>query len=454
MQQDLIGAGALGALFLGLIVAAEVWGRLGAKPEWTRKLVHVAGGLVCLAFPFVISSPWVVGGMAAGMSGLFLLGARAGGLRSLHGIDRVTRGSEYYPPAVFLVFVMSMGRPWLYVSSLLVLAVADGFAALVGGRYGSVRYQVEDEYKSLEGSVVFLLIAFLAIHLPMLLLSDLPRVVCVLAALLTALLATGFEAICTRGADNLFVPIGVCAVLTRITTKPVWEIGYQTLSLLGICLVVSLVVRRSRSFNVGGTIVFLLFTYGVWSLGSGWWAVPVFSGFVVFTAAWFALPSPMGVVNVKVRTMVRALMVPFLVMLGANVTGEYGVFFGPFVGALGGVLSLALWNHVLFHLLVDNRCSRSRRVAYALSAGLMGWAGVVSLPWWVMGGVGWGLPLLIGLGCVGVAIVDERSSFGAGAGDVAAVNRWTGFRFVLTGLLGLTVLGGQWVGLVGEWVPR
>jgi dolichol kinase len=38
-----------------------------------------------------------------------------------------------------------------------------------------VRYEVEDEKKSLEGSLVFLVIAFLAIHLPVLLMTDLPR---------------------------------------------------------------------------------------------------------------------------------------------------------------------------------------------------------------------------------------------------------------------------------------
>ena len=123
------------------------------------------------------------------------------------------------------------------------------------------------------------MIAFLAIHLPTLLLTDLPRPVCVLAALLVAALVTGFEAISLEGADNLFVPLAVVVILGKITTKPLSEVVFQNLSLLAICLAVGLVVWRFRSFNVGGAITFILFAYGTWSLGSWVWALPVFVGF-------------------------------------------------------------------------------------------------------------------------------------------------------------------------------
>ena len=205
---DLRGAVILGGVFVSLLILAELWRRLGTpKPEHTRKLVHLGGGVACLFFPFLIDSPWVVLAMALPLTGLFLAGAKLGFLKSLHGVARRSRGAEYYPLAVCLVFVLTRGRPWLYLSAVLVLAVADAFAALIGSRYGVVRYEVENETKSLEGSLVFLVIAFLAIHLPVLLMTDLPRPVCVLAALLVAALVTGFEAVSLEGADNLFVPL-------------------------------------------------------------------------------------------------------------------------------------------------------------------------------------------------------------------------------------------------------
>jgi hypothetical protein len=110
---------------------------------------------------------------------------------------------------------------------VLVLAVGNAFAALIGSRYGVIRYEVEDETKSLEGSLVFLVIAFLAIHLPTLQMTDLSRPVCVLAALLVAALVTGFEAIALEGADNLFIPLAVVIILGKITTKPLSEVVYH-----------------------------------------------------------------------------------------------------------------------------------------------------------------------------------------------------------------------------------
>jgi phytol kinase len=193
LGSDLIGAAVLSAVFVGFLAAAELWRRFGhPQPEWTRKLVHVGGGLSCLLFPFLVESRWIVLGLALVLTALFAGAARLGLLKSLHGVERRSRGAEYYPLAVFLVLVLAGERTWLYVAAVLVLAVADGFAALVGSRYGVVRYGVEDGgRKSLEGSLVFFLLAFLAIHLPTLLMSDLPRPITVLAAVLVALLVTG-----------------------------------------------------------------------------------------------------------------------------------------------------------------------------------------------------------------------------------------------------------------------
>ena len=137
--------------------------------------------------------------MAATLAAVFALAARTDLLPSLHDVERKSRGVEYYPLAVALTFFLTQGRPWLYLAALLVLAIGDASAALVGSRYGRIRYEVEQSEKSLEGSAVFLLVAFLAIHLPMLLMTDLPRPICVLAALLVAILVTGFEAISLEG---------------------------------------------------------------------------------------------------------------------------------------------------------------------------------------------------------------------------------------------------------------
>ena len=106
---DLRGAAILAAVFLCLLVIAELWRRFGTpKPEWTRKLVHLGGGIACLFFPFLVQSPWVVLALALPLTGLFVAGGRFGFLQSLHGIGRRSRGAEYYPLSVFLVFLIAV----------------------------------------------------------------------------------------------------------------------------------------------------------------------------------------------------------------------------------------------------------------------------------------------------------------------------------------------------------
>lgn len=445
---DLGGAAILSAVFLGLLAVAELWRRFGnPEAEWTRKLVHLGGGVACLAFPFLVRSPWVVLAMAAALSAIFVAGSRFGFLRSLHGVGRPSRGAEYYPLAVFLVFVMTAGRPWLYLSAVLVLAVADAFAALIGSRYGVIRYPVEDEHKSLEGSLVFLLIAFLAIHLPALLLTDLPRPVCVLAALLVAALVTGFEAISLRGADNLFVPLAVVVIVGKITTKPLSEVIFQNLSLLAICLAVAVVVWRARPLNVGGAIAFILFAYGTWSLGSWQWALPVFLGFAGYVAARAAWAPPGRAFGIRVRAVVRALLPPFTILILANSLQRGPELFGPYLAAAGTVLTFSLEIGVL-------PLERRRGTGWAAAAaglGLLACALTALPPWWLQG-----LPPapLLGVAAAVTAAALTNAAIERRLPERQRSAEWTAARFLLCFLAAAAVWLLQATGGVAPWAPR
>ncbi len=383
--------------------------------------------------------------MSLPLTALFVAGGRFGFLKSLHGIGRRSRGAEYYPLSVFLVFLMTAGRPWLYLAAVLVLAVGDAFAALIGSRYGVIRYEVEDEQKSLEGSLVFLVIAFLAIHLPTLLLTDLSRPVCVLAALLVAALVTGFEAISLEGADNLFIPLAVVVILGKITTKPLSEVIYQNLSLLAICLGVGIAVWRFRSFNVGGAITFILFAYGTWSLGSWIWTLPVFVGFAGYLAAWLRFAPPGHGSGIKVRTQVRALLPPFSMLVLANSLERGATFFAPYLAASAAVLAFSLDTGVF-------RLERRRSGPLgALGIALLGTALAVAGPCVAGWQAPW-KPLLAILAATAVvtlanAAIELRDPGAARSRD------WTAWRFLLSFAAAGALLGLQALGMIPLWDP-
>lgn len=205
---------------MGLVTVAEMAKRvLALQAESTRKFVHISGGLVCLGFPFWLESPIVVAAIAASMAMLFIVTRQLGYLSSLHGVSRPTLGVVYYPLAVLLLFLFAGSEPRIYVSALLVLAVSDTVAALVGKNYGRLRYGSAGREKSIEGSVAFLVTSFLIVQLVLLLWPDgsaLPPLACTLTAFSVAVVATGCEAIAGRGTDNLAIPFATCLALTTL----------------------------------------------------------------------------------------------------------------------------------------------------------------------------------------------------------------------------------------------
>jgi dolichol kinase len=387
----------------------------------------------------------VVLALSLPLTALFVAGGKLGFLQSLHGVGRRSRGAEYYPLSVFLAFLMTPGRPWLYLAAVLVLAVGDAFAALIGSRYGVIRYEVEDERKSLEGSLVFLVIAFLAIHLPTLLMTGLSRPVCVLAALLVAALVTGFEAISLEGADNLFIPLAIVVILGKITTKPLSEVVYQNLSLLAICLGVGFAAWRFRSFNVGGAITFILFAYGTWSLGSWMWTLPVFLGLAVYLAVWLRFAPPGHGSGMKVRTVTRALLPPFVVLLLSNSLAQDATFFGPFLAASAAVLAFSFDSGVF-------RLGRRRSGPLAaLGLALLGTFLALAGPCAAQGQIPW-KPLLAILAVTGAmtvvnAAIERRDPEAGRSRD------WTAWRFLLSFAAAGAILVLQALGTVPVWDP-
>src|SRR5205085_7523878 len=129
-------------------------------------------------------------------------------LPGLFGVERRSHGEIYFPISVFVLFVLARHQPVFYVISMMTLVVCDALAAVLGKAYGRHQYLVTTDRRSIEGSAVFLFTAFLAVQLPLLLLTDLDRGACVVVAVQLAVLVTSFEAIGTGGIDNLLVPIG------------------------------------------------------------------------------------------------------------------------------------------------------------------------------------------------------------------------------------------------------
>lgn len=342
--------------FLSLFGLAEfVRRRYAPHPEVTRKLVHFGGGLGVAVFPWLFESSWTVLALASLFAGLLWGSRRLGLLPSVHGVARRSEGVVYYPVAVYLLFLVGHERPVLYFISALTLVVSDTLAALVGSHYGRLQYQVEEDRRSLEGSAVFFLTTFLAAHLPLLLLTEVDRLACVLIALQVALLTTMFEALSLKGNDNLILPLGTYYLLVKMTPKDAGWMAVQLALQLAVVAALFWVATRWRILTRPGALGASLFFYGALSLGGWAWGFPP----AVVLAVYLAVHrrTVLALEEADPRFQVRAVfwvcLVPSLLFLANNAletlvpgcpeslrTGE--PLFPLYAGALAGQLALLL----------------------------------------------------------------------------------------------------------------
>ena len=252
--------------------------RLHLHPEIPRKLIHVLMGLLAAIFPWIFTELWPVLLLSV-LSLPALLIVRSGAVSSLqnvvHGVERVSWGELLFPIAIALLFTLARGNALLYTLPILILAVSDAVAALIGIFYGRIHYSTLEGHKSVEGSIAFLFVTFLTAHIGLLLFSGIGRPESLLIGGLIGVVVMMVEASAWRGLDNLFIPVSVFALLQTFLTMEFSELVLQGLVILALGVFV-LAWRKRSTFDDSALLGGILVAYSTWVLGGVYWlAVPV-----------------------------------------------------------------------------------------------------------------------------------------------------------------------------------
>ncbi len=338
LTTELIGFLWIAVPVLALFAACEwLFHFRGVDGELTRKISHVGSGLVVVTMPWAVGSHWTVLALAGGF--VVILGGSKilGLLPSVHRVSRKTSGAEYYPVAVYLTYVLSAGNPLLYCVPMLVMAFSDTGAAIVGRRYGIVRYRVIEDYRSLGGSVTFfgLTFAVVLVGLGLAGFGDLPSVL--LITLLTALVATAVEGISVRGADNLLVPYATFLVLR--TTIDLGRDGLGTW-ILGTAMVLGILLMSYRQSRLNATGFMAAFVGGVlaWGLGGPAWLATMLVPYMGFAAS---RPVSGSRREADLKVMVPAFAVSLVLILAYGHTNAALIFI-PFLASVASVSAISL----------------------------------------------------------------------------------------------------------------
>jgi len=201
---------ALGLLF-GVVDALQRRGRMGA--EAGRKTVHIGMGFIGVLLPWFFRSPgpvWLLCALAAAFLGSVRMvpavGRRLG--KVLGGVERTTYGDMFYPLGVAAAFTLS-GEKAAFCAAVGTLAFGDTAGAIVGPRWGRLRYAFLGCRKSLEGSCAVLLTCAVWTGCAMAFLGGASLPSAAAGAVLVSTAAALIEAASWCGLDNLLLPVAV-----------------------------------------------------------------------------------------------------------------------------------------------------------------------------------------------------------------------------------------------------
>ncbi|HEX5798092.1 MAG TPA: hypothetical protein VFX79_01945 [Candidatus Saccharimonadales bacterium] len=201
----------LGLIFLLLVANELAWRRGKLQAEEARKTIHVLVGAFIAFWPLYMSWKTI-----QVLSLLLFLGVlvsyQYGVFGAIHKVKRKTAGELWYPIGVGLTATLTI-QPWIFTIAILHLALADGFAAVFGRKYGIMHYRIGPHTKSAVGSFVFLVISSILCLIAYIVLSEeLPGISLAVFAI-TPFLTTAVESISRHGIDNVLIPLTVVFAL-------------------------------------------------------------------------------------------------------------------------------------------------------------------------------------------------------------------------------------------------
>jgi phytol kinase len=257
-----------------LMIAVRFWQhRAQPHPEVARKLVHGGMGAGTLSLPWLFDSdgPVIVLACVAVVCLAWIRRFRPAGLDSvLFGVRRFSFGEFYFPIAVASLFVLTRGQWLLYCIPLIILTLADTAGALIGSRFGELKFRTRDGWKTVEGSGAFFVTAFLSAAIPLSLWGVRSPVDNFLVSLVLGFLVMLLEAIAWRGLDNLIIPLASFLLLQEYLRLPTAALAARLLAML-LLVAVMLLLKPRTSLAGSAALGAALVLYASWALGGWWW---------------------------------------------------------------------------------------------------------------------------------------------------------------------------------------
>lgn len=199
-------------VFLLLVFSEYLWRAKVVRGEAARKLVHIAVGSYVAFWPWFLTNKQIIL-----LSIAFLLVVCVSQVfnifQAIHGDGHRRLGEALFAISIGLTALLTTNE-WVFAVAILHLSLADGFAGLIGSRWGKGNfYHVFGQRKSIIGTVTFLMMSVVTLLLAIWAHPDITQSP-LLVLLVVPLAAAAAENLGIWSTDNIMVPLVVTGLLS------------------------------------------------------------------------------------------------------------------------------------------------------------------------------------------------------------------------------------------------
>lgn len=246
-------------LFLGIILffvffTRALYRRGRISETFSRKILHVVAISLCAVSPWYVPNIVLILIVGITVPILFFLVNR--GFFFDEEQQRKSWGIVYFAATFLLLLLLFPKQHEVVFFPMLVLALADGFATIIGTYFGKHPFSFGFEHKSWEGSMAFLVFTLLSFQvIPEFLPFVKPPFESDYVLIIVALFLTFTEALAIKGRDNLWVPIAVAYWILLDTSF----INFTSILLAaGLIATIYFTFKKRWLTSGGGVATFLL----------------------------------------------------------------------------------------------------------------------------------------------------------------------------------------------------
>jgi len=194
-----------------LLISEFGWRKRWLANEVGRKFVHITVGSFVAFWPFFMS--WdAIRWLSLAFLVVVIVSDRLKVFHAINSVQRPTYGQILFAVSVGLLTFITHSKA-IYAAAILQMSLADGFAAVVGTRFGrDNKYYVFGHQKSIAGTVTFVVVALVILTgYGIFAVAGLP----IAHILIGTAIGTIAENIAALGLDNLLVPVFIGVMLAH-----------------------------------------------------------------------------------------------------------------------------------------------------------------------------------------------------------------------------------------------